>query len=65
MTYEKSVSRIEEIIGRLSDESISLEASLKLFEEGTGLLCDCKKMLEEAEKKAEILMPEGKYEQQL
>ena len=65
MTYEESVLRIEEIIHKLSDEKISLEASLKLFEEGTLLLRSCGDMLKEVEEKAEILMPEGKYEQQL
>lgn len=65
MTYEESVSRIEDIISKLSDESISLDASLRLFEEGTKLLDECSRMLREVEEKAEILMPEGKYEQQL
>ena len=65
MTYEQSIARIEEIISRLSDETISLDSSLELFKEGTKLLNDCNLMLSEVEKKAEVLLPEGKYEQQL
>lgn len=65
MTYEQSIARIEEIISKLSDETISLDYSLELFREGTKLLNDCNLMLSEVEKKAEVLLPGGKYEQQL
>ena len=65
MTYEQSIMRIEEIIAKLSDESVTLDSSLDLFQEGTRLLNECNILLDKVEKKAEVFLPEGKYEQQL
>ncbi len=51
LSYEQSMKRLEEIVAKLERESLSLDESLKLFEEGTKLADACNKALEKAEQK--------------
>lgn len=50
-TYEESVERLKEIINLLENGNVSLEDSVKLFEEGTKLSEYCYKTLENAKLK--------------
>lgn len=50
-TYEESVERLKEIINLLENGNVSLEDSVKLFEEGTKLSEYCYKALENAKLK--------------
>ena len=47
--FEKSVGRLEEIVTLLENGELSLEESMKLFQEGTQLAASCGKLLDEAE----------------
>ncbi|MDD6620592.1 MAG: exodeoxyribonuclease VII small subunit [Eubacteriales bacterium] len=58
MTYEKAMSRLEEIVSLLEKSEISLDESMKLFEEGTKLTALCSKKLSEAEQKITLLTKE-------
>ncbi|MGN1329698.1 MAG: exodeoxyribonuclease VII small subunit [Eubacterium sp.] len=58
MTYEKAMSRLEEIVSLLENGEISLDDSMKLFEEGTNLTALCSKKLNEAEQKITLLSKE-------
>lgn len=50
MTFEERLERLKEIVEKLdSPETIELDDSLNLFEEGIGLVRTCKGLLEEAE----------------
>ena len=40
LSYEQSVSRLEEIVKLLENGELPLEESMKLFEEGTRLSAD-------------------------
>ena len=51
MTFEQSMGRLDEIVKTLENGTAPLEESLALFEEGTGLVAACSKILEEAEQK--------------
>lgn len=51
MSYEESLKRLEEIVAKLEDGNLSLEDSLKLYEEGAVLSEKCRKMLSEAKLK--------------
>lgn len=51
MTYEAAMQRLEEIAEILERNEISLEESMKLFEEGTKLTAFCKEQLDKAEQK--------------
>ena len=49
ITFEAAITRLEEIVRGLERGDAPLDASLKLFEEGTALISTCSKMLENAE----------------
>ena len=51
VSFEEALNRLEEIVGRLEDGEISLEESMKTFEEGKELVKLCLQKLDEAEKK--------------
>lgn len=51
MSFEQGLARLDEIVRHLEKGDLPLSESLALFEEGTGLLNTCNRMLEEAEQK--------------
>ncbi len=51
LTVESALKRLQEITDSLEKGELSLEQSLKLYEEGVGLTAACKKMLDDAELK--------------
>ena len=53
--FEQNLNRLEAIVKRLEESELPLEESLKLFEEGTLVSEVCRKQLNEAEQKVEIL----------
>ncbi len=55
-TFEEALKKLEEIVTQLEQGDLSLDKSLKLFEEGIRLSHRCTKKLDEAEKKVEILL---------
>jgi exodeoxyribonuclease VII small subunit len=54
--FEDALARLEIIVGQLEKGDLPLEESLKIFEEGVRLSKNCLKMIEEAERKVEILL---------
>lgn len=54
--FEECLQRLEGIVQELEKGEVPLEKSLTLFEEGMKLSSACKKELEEAEGKVEILL---------
>jgi exodeoxyribonuclease VII small subunit len=54
--FEDCLQRLEKIVQELEKGEIPLEKSLTLFEEGMQLSAICRKELEEAEGKVEILL---------
>ena len=54
--FEKALSRLETIVTELEGGELSLDDSLKIFEEGVKLSKTCLKMLDDAERKVEILV---------
>jgi len=59
MKFEKSLNRLEEIVDELEKGEISLEDSLKFFEEGMNLLAELKKYLLDAEFKIQKLIKDS------
>lgn len=55
LRFEDSLTRLEQIVGQLEAGNLSLEDSLKVFEEGIGLARHCAKYLTEAERRIELL----------
>ena len=54
--FETSLKKLEEVVRRLEGGSLSLEDSLKAFEEGVKHAAFCSKKLDEAERKVEVLL---------
>jgi exodeoxyribonuclease VII small subunit len=54
--FETSLKKLEEIVRRLEGGSLSLEESLKIFEEGVRHSSFCAKKLDEAERRVEVLL---------
>lgn len=55
-TFEESLKQLETIVAQLERGDLPLEDSVKIFEEGMRLSAECKKQLEEAEGKVELLV---------
>lgn len=51
LTYEQAISRLEEIVGILEKNEVSLDEALALFEEGTKLTSFCADKLKYAKAK--------------
>ena len=54
--FEESLSKLEEIVKKLESGDLTLEESLKAFEEGIKLSGFCGHKLDEAERRVEILL---------
>ncbi len=57
--FEDCLQRLEQIVDELEKGNVPLEKALKLFEEGVQLSTSCRKELEEAEGKVEILLKQN------
>ncbi len=60
--FEDKLSSLEAVVERLERGDLSLEDSVKLFEEGVQLSNACKKELEAAEGKIQLLVDQGRGE---
>lgn len=54
LTYEKAMTRLEEIVSLLEKNDVSLDDSIKLFEEGTRLTAFCSEKLKNAKAKVTL-----------
>lgn len=57
--FEEAMKRLEEIVQSLDRGNLTLEDSLKIFEEGMKLVGFCNSKLDEAEKKVSLLIKES------
>lgn len=64
-TFETSLKELEKIVGRLEEGDLSLEDSLKLFEDGVRLSRECQERLNQAERRIEVLLKDENGESQL
>jgi exodeoxyribonuclease VII small subunit len=58
-SFEASLQELERVVKDLEKGDLPLEKSMELFERGMALSADCKKQLEEAEMRVEVLMKRG------
>ena len=57
--FEAGLNELEAVVRQLESGDLPLEKALELFEKGVQLSETCRKQLEEAETKIEILMRRG------
>ena len=62
VSFEDSMKKLEEVVGRLEGEEVSLEESLKLFEQGVKLMRFCHLRLSEVEEKVQTLVADDEEE---
>ncbi|MEN8199714.1 MAG: exodeoxyribonuclease VII small subunit [Thermodesulfobacteriota bacterium] len=55
-TFENALNKLEQITTELEDGDLSLEKSLKKFDEGIGLVEFCNKTLSDAKARVELLL---------
>lgn len=60
-TFEESMARLEQIVRSMERGDVALEESLKLFQEGTALVRNCQKILDDAQLQVKKIMtaPDG------
>ena len=60
-TFEASMTRLEQIVRTMERGDVPLEESLKLFQEGTELVRNCQKLLDDAQLQIKKIMtaPDG------
>lgn len=56
ISFEKALEKLEGIVKKMESGELSLEESLKLFQEGIDLSAVCRELLAEAEFKVEHLL---------
>lgn len=54
--FETALKKLEDVVKKLEGGEISLDESLRAFEEGVKMAVFCSKKLDEAEKKVELLL---------
>ena len=60
INFEKSLKQLETLVDKLEKGDISLEDSLKTFEQGVKLTRECQQALQSAEQKISLLSKEDK-----
>jgi len=56
LKFEQALGQLEKMVQKLEEGDLTLEESLKVFEEGMSLSQLCEKQLGEAEEKVEMLL---------
>jgi exodeoxyribonuclease VII small subunit len=58
-TFEASLNELEKIVKQLEDGDLSLEESLRIFEQGVKLSRECQQRLAQAERRIEVLLKDA------
>jgi exodeoxyribonuclease VII small subunit len=59
-SFERELEELEAVVKRLESGDLPLEESLKLFERGVALSDSCRRQLEAAETRVEMLVKRGR-----
>ncbi len=63
MTIEEAFARLQEILGRMEEEGITLEESFAGYEEGMKLLKYCNEKIDRVEKQVQQMNAGGELEE--
>ena len=56
VSFEESLTELEELVKKMDSGELSLEESLTAFENGIGLIRNCQSALQSAEQKVQMLV---------
>ena len=56
-TIEELIARLEEITGEMENPDTGIDRSIKLYEEGLKIADACRKRLQDARQKIEVITP--------
>lgn len=56
ISFESAYARLEQILEKMNSNTVSLDESIKLYEEADKLIVQCQGRLSEAEQKIEVLI---------
>ena len=59
LTFEEAMKELESVVGRLEKGDLPLDESLAAFQRGVALARACGQLLDEAERKVELLTADG------
>lgn len=59
VTFEQNLMRLEQIVRALEQGDVPLDESLKLFQEGTGLVRNCQNLLDDAKLQVKKVMADA------
>lgn len=62
MTFEEAMGKLEEAVAELESGKLTLDEALATFEQGITLVKQCRKELDRAEQKIEVLLKDQKNE---
>lgn len=63
MTIEETFAKLEETIEQMETEDISLEDSLKAYEQGMEYIKSCNEAIDKAEKKVLVIRENGELDE--
>jgi exodeoxyribonuclease VII small subunit len=55
LTFEEAMETLETLVTEIEEGKVSLEESIEKYAEGTGLVKQCRAILDRAEKKIQVL----------
>ena len=58
--FEKELNRLKDIVNKIQDSDVSLDESLKLYEEGNKIIAELSEELKKAEDKVEKVIEANK-----
>ncbi|MEQ1735612.1 MAG: exodeoxyribonuclease VII small subunit [Rhodoglobus sp.] len=61
-SFDQRLQRLEAIVGELEQGGLALEPSIERYQEGVGLLRECRSVLQSLEKRVEELTAQGGLE---
>lgn len=61
MNYETAFNALQQIVGQLESQELTLDESLQLFEKGRSLAKHCTELLEQAELKVQNLTEDATF----
>lgn len=63
LTLEEALEKLEDTIGKLQSEEVTLEESFNLYKEGMDYVKLCSETIDQVEKKVLMLNQEGKLDE--